>query len=269
MSTTLPNPVAPAPDPVVARPERLTLPTRYPWISAFQALIKTIIIAVFVITFVVQAFRIPSPSMQNTLMVGDYLLVDKEHFGSSPLLSPLFPYRRIQRDDIIVFRFPVDPDQLFVKRAIGLPGDRIKIVHSIVYVNGKRLDEPYVVRSARNYDAYNNDFPTGRYIHPNVEAHWYDEMHKLTSDQGELIVPEGNYFVLGDNRDDSLDSRYWGFVPRENVLGRPLMIYFSLNQDPAFTEASLASNGVMPQLAFLLKHLPETVRWQRCLHMVF
>jgi signal peptidase I len=266
MSTMLPNPVSPAPEPVVARPRPAT---RSAWLSAFQSLIKTIIVAVFVITFIVQAFRIPSASMQNTLMVGDYLLVDKEHFGSTPLLAPLFPYRRIQRNDIIVFRFPVDPNQLFVKRAIGLPGDRIKLIHSVVFVNGKPLNEPYALHKPRLYDAYNNDFPNGRYVHPNVEARWYNEMHKLITDQGELIVPEGNYFVLGDNRDDSDDSRYWGFVPRENVLGRPLMIYFSLNQDPAFTEASLASDKVMPQLAFLLKHIPETVRWNRCLHMVF
>lgn len=231
------------------------------WFSAAQALLKVIVVAIFVITFIVQAFRIPSASMQNTLLVGDYLLVDKEHFGGSPLFSSLLPYDAIRRDDIIVFRFPVEPQQHFVKRVIGVPGDRIKLVHSAVFVNGKRLDEPYAVHNSLRYDAYNNDFPNGRYVHPNVEANWYVVMHRLIDERGDLIVPEGNYFVLGDNRDDSEDSRYWGFVPRENILGRPLIIYFSLNQD--------ASQGALPRWSYLMENFPESVRWQRCLHMVF
>ncbi|MEO8727456.1 MAG: signal peptidase I [Acidobacteriaceae bacterium] len=259
MSTTLPTP--PTPAVAQAAPGKNGPGRGYLWLSAVQALIKIVVVALFVITFVVQAFRIPSASMKNTLLVGDYLLVDKEHFGSSPLFSKLLPYDTIKRDDIIVFRFPVDPQQHFVKRVIGIPGDRIRLVHSTVFVNGKRLDEPYAIHESSRYDSYNNDFPDGRYVRPNVEANWYVEMHKLIDERGELIVPEGYYFVLGDNRDDSEDSRYWGFVPRENVLGRPLVIYFSINQDEA--------QGALRRWSDLMEHFPESVRWGRCLHLVF
>src|SRR5947209_18255152 len=116
------------------------------WVDSLKSLLTTITIAVFVITFIVQAFQIPSESMEDTLQIGDYLLVDKIHFGSAGVLSSLMPYDRIRRDDIIVFRYPVHPEQHFVKRVIGLPGDRIKLNFGHVFVNGQQLYEPYVVR---------------------------------------------------------------------------------------------------------------------------
>ena len=235
------------------------------WTAALQSLTTTIVIAVFVITFIVQAFQIPSGSMEDTLYIGDYLLVDKVDFGSGGALSFVLPYRQVNRHDIIVFRYPIHPEQHFVKRVIGIPGDHIRLFHATVYVNGIAQKEPYVVHKLHNYDAYRDDFPTGRYVNPNVEARWWVRMHKLIDEDGELIVPENSYFVLGDNRDDSLDSRYWGFVPRESVVGRPLMIYFSV----AHPEGERArSNDRFLSLAGGLRHLGTVIRWDRCLRLV-
>jgi signal peptidase I len=235
------------------------------WLSSVQSLMLTIVIAIFVITFLVQAFQIPSESMENTLLIGDYLLVDKEHFGSAPWLGRLLPYEKIKRNDIIVFRYPVNPEQHFVKRVIGMPGDRIKLIHGNVLVNGIFLNEPYVIRKRRNYNAYRDDFPSKRYADPNVDARWWGEMGKLIDEDGQLIVPQNNYFVLGDNREDSLDSRYWGFVPRENVLGRPMMIYFSVHQP----NEGAAQDDKLLGFAYTLGHIADSVRWHRCFRMVF
>ncbi|GAC1644538.1 MAG: hypothetical protein NVS9B15_01670 [Acidobacteriaceae bacterium] len=247
---------------------RPTARARASWPSSLQSLLTTITIAVFVITFIVQAFQIPSESMENTLLIGDYLLVDKVHFGTAPTLSPAMPYDNIKRDDIIVFRYPVHPEQHFVKRVIGIPGDRVKLVRGAVFVNGKLLDEPYVIRKRHNFDPYRDDFPNLRYANPNVTADWYDRLRKMTDEHGELIIPERNYFVLGDNRDDSLDSRYWGFVPRENILGRPLMIYFSLNEGDDAATANAAQDDRLLRFAYMLDHITDAVRWKRCLRLV-
>ncbi|HEY0564952.1 MAG TPA: signal peptidase I [Terriglobales bacterium] len=240
---------------------------RVTWAMSLQSLLGTIVVAVFVITFAVQAFQIPSASMENTLLVGDYLLVDKVHFGESGFLPALLPYDRIRHDDIIVFRFPVHPEQHFVKRVVGIPGDRVKLVNGSVFVNGERVNEPYVIRKSGYTDHYRDDFPASHYLNGNVEPRWYVEMRKLTDDRGELIVPENNYFVMGDNRDDSLDSRYWGFVPRGNIIGRPLMIYFSVAQ-PNQDGPEITQDGKLLSLAYAVEHLGTTVRWKRCFRMV-
>ena len=235
------------------------------WSSALQSLTTTVVIAVFVITFIVQAFQIPSGSMEDTLFIGDYLLVDKVHYGDGGFLPFVLPYKKIYRRDIVVFRYPIHPEQHFVKRVIGVPGDHVRLRHGTVYVNGVAQREPYVVHKLNNYDPYRDDFPTGRYVNPNVEARWFVQMHKLIDDSGELIVPEDSYFVLGDNRDDSLDSRYWGFVPRESIVGRPLMIYFSVAQRD--------SEGQVPEdtsvtFASAVRRMGALVRWDRCLRLV-
>ncbi len=241
------------------------IPVQATWMSSFQSLLTTVIVAIFVITFIVQAFQIPSESMENTLLIGDYLLVDKEHFGTSPGPIHVLPYDTVKRDDIIVFRYPIHPEQHFVKRVIGIPGDRIKLQHGAVFVNGKYLSEPYVIRKSHLRDNYSDDFPTGRYVNPNVEARWYLQMHRLIDDRGELIVPEGSYFVMGDNRDESLDSRYWGFVPRENILGRPLVIYLSVDRDK---DADIMQDDKLLRFTYSLTHIPSAVRWMRCFRMV-
>lgn len=232
-------------------------------ISSLQSLLGTIVIAVFVITFIVQAFQIPSESMENTLLVGDYLLVDKLCYGGRGPGDHILPYRKVTRGDVIVFHYPVDPKQHFVKRVIGVPGDRLRMVNKTVYINGKPLNEPYVRFIEPPSNLFRDNFPrTDMPIIYGMEGKWWLEMRKLVED-GELIVPQGNYFVMGDNRDDSQDSRYWGFVPRENIIGRPLLIYWSvksLDQDTAGSRAY--------RFAYALTHLFQNTRWRRTLRLV-
>src|SRR5271156_4038378 len=207
---------------------------RVPWAvgtgvsGSLQSLLGTVVIAVFVITFVVQAFQIPSPSMENTLLVGDYLLVNKLVYGGGGVGDYLMPYRRVQRGDIVVFHYPVNPVQHFVKRVIGVPGDRVRLVNKQVFVNGAPLKEPYAHFTRPANDLFRDSFPRLD-VTAGETPEWWIQLRKLVED-GQLIVPEGNYFVMGDNRDDSYDSRYWGFVPQANIIGRPLLIYWSVKE---------------------------------------
>jgi signal peptidase I len=179
------------------------------------------------ITFVIQAFRVPSESMENTLLIGDFLLADKMHFADgSGVWQWLLPYRPIHRGDIVVFRYPVDPTQYFVKRVIGLPGDRIRLHNKAVFVNGARQQESYVIHSVPNFEAYRDDFPLHDRVPLDVNRRWIREMARYV-DRGELVVPKGEYFVMGDNRDQSLDSRFWGFVREEKIRGKAFRIYWS------------------------------------------
>ncbi len=162
--------------------------------------------------FFVQAFVHQNGSMENTLLVGDGFLVQR------------FPRPSVKRGDLIAFRYPIDRNQTSVKRVIGVPGDRIKIVEKFVYVNGAVLKEPYVVHKSDYPDSYRDNLPsepTGPY------ADAARDMLKNNVVNGEVVVPTGKYFVLGDNRDNSLDSRYWGFVGSSDVIGKPLLIYDS------------------------------------------
>jgi signal peptidase I len=232
-------------------------------ISSMQSLLGTIVIAIFVITFIVQAFQIPSESMENTLLVGDYLLVDKLCYGGRGPGDHLLPYRKIQRGDVIVFHYPVDPKQHFVKRVIGVPGDRLRMMNKTVYINGKPLSEPYVRFIEPPSNLLRDNFPrTDMPVIYGMEGKWWVEMRKLVED-GELIVPQENYFVMGDNRDDSQDSRYWGFVPRENIIGRPLLIYWSVQTIDQETAAGRAY-----RFAYALTHLFQNTRWNRTLRLV-
>jgi signal peptidase I len=253
----------PTTSPPVDRP-RIT-PQQNDWLSSLQSLAITVAIAVFVITFIVQAFQIPSESMENTLLIGDYLLVDKVHFASGGVWGHILPYSTIRRGDIIVFRYPVHPSQHFVKRVIGLPGDHIRLRDKQVFVNGKPLAEGYVVYKSAAGDVYRDDFPAMNYLSANVEARWWLEMRKLVRD-GELVVPPDQYFALGDNRDESLDSRYWGFVPRQNIIGRPLVIYWSIRspEEPM----SDAPGDKLSRFAYVLTHIFQQTRWQRTLRLV-
>jgi len=233
---------------------------RHGWLDSIQALASTIVIAVFVITFLVQAFQIPSESMERTLLIGDYLLVDKVHFASGGVWGHILPYGTIQRGDIVVFRYPVHPEQHFVKRVIGIPGDRVRLIDKQVYVNEKPVSEQYAIHQAADVDRYRDNFPQS-VPSPSQDAHWWVQMRRLVHG-GELEVPAGSYFVLGDNRDYSLDSRYWGFVPRENIIGRPLVIYLSLR--------SPADAGADDKLetAGLWSRLVRGPRWDRTFHIV-
>ena len=235
-------------------------------LGSLQSLAIMIVIAVFVITFIVQAFQIPSESMEKTLLVGDYLLVDKVHYGDTRLWSWLLPYHPIQRQDIIVFRYPVNPKQHFVKRVVALPGDRVRLVNKHVYVNGVRQDDEYATFNWAQHDKFRDNFPDGGFYGDKISAKWFLQAQRLLEDS-ELIVPEGSFFVLGDNRDDSYDSRYWGFVPAENVVGRPLLIYWSMDR------ATLALAGDVPSdrlsvLAHNAANLVEGLRWRRMFRTV-
>lgn len=234
-------------------------------IGSLQSLLGTVVIAVFVITFVVQAFQIPSESMMNTLLVGDYLLVNKLCYGGRGPGRYLMPYQKIERGDIVVFHYPVDPQQHFVKRVIGLPGDRLRMVNKQVWINGKPLTEPYVRFLEPPNRMFRDNFPRLDTLENGLEGKWWVEMRKLVED-GQLIIPQNHYFVMGDNRDDSQDSRYWGFVPRENIIGRPLLIYWSVQVWDDSKTATLGSK--LYHFAYAVTHIFQITRWQRTLRLV-
>ena len=252
----------------------MTEPEKHPseWKNGFGALLQwllgVIVIAAFVMTFVVQAFEIPSESMENTLLIGDYLLVDKIDYAKGGFWQPLLPYRKVKRGDIIVFRYPVHPAQHFVKRVIGIPGDRVHLSNKQVFVNGKPQLEKYVIYKSSTRDAYRDDFPALQYISGNVDTKWWLQMRKLVEGH-ELIVPEGHYFVLGDNRDESLDSRYWGFVPAENIVGRPLLIYWSISSNEAADpDPNENRSAKLTRLVYGFTRLFHDTRWHRTMTVV-
>jgi signal peptidase I len=237
------------------------------WPATVQSVAGTVVIAVYVVTFLLQAFTIPSESMEQTLLIGDYLLVDKFCYGGSTGWNRLMPYRNVRRGDVIVFHYPVNPAQDFVKRVVALPGDRLRLINKRVYVNGAPLQEPYVqyITALRNY--YRDDFPRTDSADYGVDARWWKEMPKLVEDR-QLIIPDGNYFVLGDNRDDSQDSRYWGFVPRENIIGRPLLIYWSSGSLGDDLSGSPTVGDRLFHLAYALTHVVQITRWERTFRFV-
>ena len=237
------------------------------WITSLQSLLATVIIAVFVITYVVQAFQIPSESMENTLLIGDYLLVDKLCYGGGGWTDHIIPYRPIRRGDIIVFHYPVNPNQHFVKRVVGVPGDRIRLVNKRVFVNGVAISEPYARHYKTERNIFRDDFPRLDVIDPGINADWWVQMPKLVED-GQLIVPEGHYFAMGDNRDDSSDSRYWGFVPRENIIGRPLLIYWSIRQSDSDLPLQASMGDKLYHFAYAVTHFFQITRWDRTFRVV-
>ncbi|MCI0401887.1 MAG: signal peptidase I, partial [Acidobacteria bacterium] len=205
------------------------------WPSSLQSLAVTIVIALFIITFLAQAFQIPSESMESTLLTGDYLLVDKVHFAEGGVWEWALPYHGVRRGDIVVFRYPVRPTEHFVKRVVALPGDHVRLQDKRLRINGRPLEETYVQHTGSGRDPFRDNFPAADYFSFNVESRWWVEL-RASMRNGEVVVPPGKYFVLGDNRDHSLDSRYWGFVPRENIVGRPLLIYWSVADPPPYDE---------------------------------
>jgi signal peptidase I len=197
-------------------------------LTTLKSMLEIIVFAVFIVTFIVQPFRIPSGSMEPTLRVGDFLLVDKQSFGPSGELDRLLlPPTRVNRGDLVVFHYPVNPGLHLVKRVVGLPGDRIRMRGGRVLVNGQVLEEPYAFYSPSRPNGFRDDFPSLLEADPNVDLRWWIRLRGSVKD-GEVVVPPNQYFVLGDNRNDSEDSRYWGFVPRSAMVGRPLLVYFTL-----------------------------------------
>lgn len=261
-ATDIAEPVSAASD--SAERERVSI-----WECA-ESLLVTIILALFGTSFVVQSFKIPSQSMEPTLLVGDHLLVNKFIFeGTGAWYERLLPYRPLRHGDIVVFKFPFDDHPYYVKRVIGLPGDRVRIVDQQVYVNGQMLTEPYVIHDPSvPYDPFGDTFPptSPHFLQLGVRPEWVDKILSNVSD-GELVVPPNKYFVMGDNRDRSYDSRYWGFVNRGAVMGGPVVIYWSVESpDDAPDDEGLSAR--LHDIADTLLHLPSRTRWRRMFHQV-
>jgi signal peptidase I len=191
-----------------------------------KSLVVALAIFLVVRTFVVEAFKIPTSSMENTLLVGDFLLVNKAVYGGHvPGTHLAFgALRQPRRGDVVVFHPPHEPERNYVKRLLGVPGDTLEMHDKTLYVNGSPLDEPY----ARHVDN------RGDTVHPDMDwqsnhliAAQPDAYHPTRDNWGPIVVPDGEYFFLGDNRDNSEDSRYWGFVDREQIRGRPWLVYYS------------------------------------------
>jgi signal peptidase I len=218
----------------------------------FESIVIAVILALFVRTWVVQAFKIPTGSMENNLLIGDHLLVNKFIFGPTPLAigRAVLPVRAIRRGDIIVFKYPDEPERDFIKRVIGLPGETIELRNKKVYIDGKPLDEPYV-----------------HFLTPpsseDQEVTSYDVREKF----GPKTVPVDQYFVMGDNRDNSQDSRYWGFLPRSYVKGKALVIYWSYEsgREDYLDEGFVAS---LKRFGSVITHFFTKTRWERLFHQI-
>ena len=222
----------------------------------------------FIITFIIQAFEIPSKSMEETLLVGDHVFVDRLTPASkSGYLGPLVPYRKIHRGEIAVFISPAQADLHLVKRIIGVPGDRIHLHEGKLWVNGVEQSESYVRHSSLDRDPYRDEFPTYSGVGvPNVTSTWPMIMRENIK-SGELVVPDGYYFGMGDNRDISLDSRYWGFIPEENIIGRPLFIYWSFETpDTQYQKTELSDRAKF--VLHVIIHFFDETRWRRMFHPV-
>lgn len=227
-----------------------------------------LVTGLFIITFNLQAFEIPSSSMENTLLVGDHVFVDRVAFAPKTTWMPLLPYRTIRRDDIVVFLSPETPGLYVVKRVIGVPGDRIHLRDGKVYLNGVAQNEPYVIHSMGNYDPYRDNFPavsaaeSGTHVAPD-----WPLMMGMMKQGDDIVVPPDSYFGMGDNRDVSYDSRYWGFIPRENIIGRPLFIYWSFETpNDQYTKTELSDR--VKFVGQIVVHFFDKTRWGRMLHLV-
>ena len=237
-------------------------------VEFLASLAAVLVTGLFIITFIVQAFEIPSSSMENTLLIGDHVFVNREQFAPpSPWVASLLPYREIHDGDIFVFLHPVEPGLYVVKRVMGVPGDRIHLRDGVVYRNGVKLDEPYVIHQASREDAYRDNFPA---VPPsdynNVAPEW--QLNFPQHIQGDdVVVPPGYYFAMGDNRDVSYDSRYWGFVPRSNVIGRPMFIYWSF-ETPADQYQQKEPSQRIGFLVHVVIHFFDETRWRRTLRIL-
>src|SRR5580700_11172949 len=237
-------------------------------VEFFASLAELFVIVLFIMTFVLQNFEIPSSSMEDTLLIGDHVVVNREQFAPpSHWMGPLLPYRDIHRDDIAVFLSPEQPGLFLVKRIIGVPGDRIHLRDDVVYRNGERLVEPFV-RHKRQHNPYTDNFPA---VQPSEmygvrNEKWAQELpsHIVGDD---IVVPPDSYFAMGDNRDVSYDSRFWGFLPRKNFIGRPMFVYWSF-ETPTNQYLEREVSQRIGFLAHVVIHFFDETRWRRTLKVV-
>jgi signal peptidase I len=239
-------------------------------VEFLASLAAVLVTGLFIITFILQAFEIPSSSMENTLLIGDHVFVNREQFApATHWLGPMLPYRSVRHGDIMVFLSPAEPGLYVVKRIMGIPGDRIHLRDGAVYRNGEKLEEPYVIHStgADAYNPYRDNFPA---VPPsefnNVAPNW--QLTLKDHIQGDdIVVPPDSYFGMGDNRDVSYDSRYWGFIPKQNVIGRPMFIYWSFETPPnQYLEREVSQR--VGFLAHVVFHFFDETRWRRTLKVV-
>ena len=229
----------------------------------------TILMLLFGTTTVAQAFVIPTGSMQDTLLIGDHLLVDKLAYApAGSLTKHLLPYQDPRHGDIIVFRYPPEISQTLVKRLIGAPGDRLKIDRGVVYRNGIRLNEPYVYHKYA-YDPMLDNFPTPccRPVKEELALQAQREMLARNVIAGEVMVPANAYFAMGDDRDNSSDSRFWGSVPRENIIGKPFLIYWSYRASTDDLTGESAGS-MLRHFVDLGEHFFTRTRWERTFKLV-
>ena len=237
--------------------------------EALASICSVLVIGLFILTFLAQNFVIPSGSMEKTLLVGDHLLVDRITLAPSASWMPLMHYREPKHGDVIVFLKPGEPDMFLVKRLIGVPGDHIHLRNGVVILNGVAQNEPYAAPWPEDsYVAYKDDFPSvpGTESDDPLTAEWALDLP--THIQGnDMVVPPGMYFMMGDHRHDSLDSRYWGFVPRANIVGRPLFNYWSFKTpDDQMYKTSFSEQ--IAWMGHVALHFFTDTRWKRTLHLV-
>jgi signal peptidase I len=241
-------------------------------LEAFASICGVLVVGLFVLTFIFQNFAIPSSSMVKALLVGDHVLVDRITLAPAAHWAPFVNYRDVNRGDIVVFYKPtLEPngEHLFlVKRVIGIPGDHIHLEDGVVHRNGQALNEPYAAQPPyADYQPYRDNFPA---ISPSesgdVTAEWAEALPSHVQN-GDLVVPPGMYFCMGDNRTVSLDSRFWGFVPRANIVGRPLFVYWSFDTPESQQYKTSAADRVSWILHETI-HFFDGTRWRRTLHLV-
>jgi len=225
------------------------------------------VVGLFIITFILQHFEIPSGSMEDTLLVGDHVFVDRFTRMQGPeFLRWILPYRKLQRGDIAVFPSPAEPGLYLVKRIVGVPGDRIHLENGTLYLNGVAQKEPYVLQDDR-FNPYSDNFPSisGTEM-PDVSPGWPETVRKNLQG-GDLVVPPHFYFAMGDHRSVSLDSRYWGFVPEQNIVGEPLFIAWSLKKTDRDYQPESIPDRISSFLHTTLHFFGET-RWNRVFRLV-
>jgi signal peptidase I len=241
--------------------EKETLP------ESIAGLAAVFVAGLFILTFIIQQFEIPSGSMENTLLVGDHVFVDRLTPTGKGGIPFLMPYREIHRGDIAVFPAPAQPGLYLVKRIVGVPGDRIHLRAGKLYLNGVLQKEPYVL-SEQPFNPYRDSFPA---VSPEYDGQVTDAWRRALPEHIEgddLVVPKDCYFAMGDHRDVSLDSRYWGFVPRKNILGSPLFIAWSLNQTPADFPSDASLSERTQSFFKTASHFFGLTRWNRVFRLV-
>jgi signal peptidase I len=238
--------------------------------EAAASICTVLVVGLFILTFLCQNFVIPSGSMEKTLLVGDHLVVDRITLAPSAKWMPLVRYREPRRGDIVVFLKPGFPDLFLVKRLVGVPGDHIHLRGGVVILNGVAQEQPHAQPTTpENHQDFLDEFPSVPPVATGPDGtpeSWAVDFPSHI-ENGDLVVPPGKYFMMGDNRHNSLDSRYWGFVPRENIVGRPLFNYWSFKTPEDQYEQSGIGNG-LAWMGHVALHFFTETRWTRTLHMV-